>query len=104
MQADNGKKFNNRLLNDFYIKNEIKIIIKEVPKEIFFSKDIKLFESVKEKLKNSLKYVSDKINPIEENYYALLSERYNKKGNKLAIIFNKVGIRNIPFVVIDNKA
>ena len=40
---------------------------------------------MKEKLKNSLKYVSYKINPIEENSYALLSERYNKKGNKLIL-------------------
>lgn len=50
-----------------------------------------------------MKYVSDKNNPIKENSYVMLSERYNKKGNKLTIKFNKVGIRNIPFVVIDNK-
>ena len=38
-------------------------VTKEVPTELFFSKDNKLFESVKEKTKNSLKYVSDKNNP-----------------------------------------
>lgn len=79
------------------------LVTKEVPTELFFSKDNKLFESVKEKIKNSLKYVTDKNNSIKENSYVLLSERYNKKGNNLTIKYNKVGIRNIPCVVIDNK-
>ena len=64
---------------------ELYILLQRGSKRTFFSKDIKLFESVKEKLKNSLKNASDKINPNEENSYASLSERYNKKGNKLKI-------------------
>ena len=60
---------------------ELYILLQRGSKRTFFSKDIKLFESVKQKLKNA----SDKINPIEENSYASLSEIYNKKGNKLTI-------------------
>ena len=76
---------------------------KYIPKDIFYNKEEIINNNIKLNMINSQKNVNKKIDKIEIGSYIIMSNVYLKKGKKLSLKFNSVGVRNIPGIIIDNK-
>ena len=79
-------------------------VTKYIPKEIFSNSNEFINNNVRNNMMNSQKNINKNVDKLEKNTYVLISNIYEKKGNKLSVKYNNIGIRNIPGIIVDNNS
>ena len=78
-------------------------VTKLIPKDLFKNNNEEINNYAKANIIKSQKTINKNNENLKINTYVLISNIFNKKGNKLTKKFNKIGKKTIPGIIIENN-